>query len=272
MPKYDLIAIDIDGTLINGVHEITQPVYDAVQRVVDSGSQIVLCTGRPYPGAVRYMEELGLTKEGDFIINYHGALVQRTDTGEVVVDHQLNYDDLLKWDAFAKESGANFLAVRSDSVYADQFDFSPVSLIEPFVNNLNLRVRKFQDLDADLTYSKFIMQDDVAVIDRLESKVPDAFHEQYTVMRSVDNSLEVLNKDASKGRSLKDLAKHLGVPRERVMAIGDSGNDVDMVDYAGLGVAMGNAVPAVKEVADAVTASNEEDGVAVALNRYLFDQ
>lgn len=74
--KYDLIAIDIDGTLLDSTLQLTPPVFDAVQRVVDSGAKIVLCTGRPYPGAEDYMKELGLTQEGDYIINYHGALVQ----------------------------------------------------------------------------------------------------------------------------------------------------------------------------------------------------
>lgn len=272
MLKYDLIAIDIDGTLINSTHEITKPVYDAVQRVIDSGSKIVLCTGRPFPGAKPYMEELGLTKEGDYIINYHGALVQRTDTGKVVIDHQLTYEDMLKWHGFTKEVGVNFHAVRGDSVYSEQLDFSPKSLIEPFVNDMHLRVRKLAELDRDFTYSKFVMQDKVALINELQIKVPEEFAEQYTVIRSMEDSFEVLNKDASKGRTLKELANHLEIPRERVMAIGDSGNDIDMVDYAGLGVAMGNAVPAVKEVADVITTTNNQDGVAVALNRYLFNE
>ena len=86
----------------------------------------------------------------------------------------------------------------------------------------------------------------------------------------MENTIEVLNKEASKGQSLKELADHLGIPQERVMAIGDSGNDIDMVEYAGLGVAMGNAVPAVLNVADVVTDSVDNDGVATAINRYFF--
>ena len=81
-----------------------------------------------------------------------------------------------------------------------------------------------------------------------------------------------MNKKASKGQSLKELTHQLNIPKERVMAIGDSGNDIDMVEYAGLGVAMGNAIPEVKDVADVVTTTNEENGVAKAINRYFFEE
>ena len=271
MVKYDLVAIDIDGTLVNSNHDIPPAVADAVKRVVDSGSRIVLCTGRPYPGAKRYMEELGLTQEGDFIINYHGALVQRTDTGEVVLNHQLTHDDMIEWQAVAKEFGVSFQAIREDGIFTEAVDFTPTQLIEPFVNTMTLHVRTLADLDPELMYSKFVMTDELPLIDKLEEAIPADLAERYTIVRSMDNSIEILNKDASKGRTLKELADHLDIPRERVMAIGDSGNDIDMVAYAGLGVAMGNAVPAVLAVADVVTTTNNEDGVAEAINRHFFD-
>ena len=271
MVKYDLVAIDIDGTLVNSVHEITPAVADAVKRVVDSGSRIVLCTGRPYPGAKAYIEELGLTQEGDYIINYHGALVQRTDTGKVVINHQLTHDEMIEWHEFVKKHDVSFQAIREDGVFSEAVDFTPTQLIEPFVNTMMLHIRTLADLDPTLMYSKFVIQDEVALIDKLEDAIPADLAKRYTVIRSMDNSIEVLNKDASKGRTLKELADHLGIPRERVMAIGDSGNDIDMVDYAGLGVAMGNAVPAVLDGANVVTTTNNEDGVAKAINRYFFD-
>ena len=270
--KYDLIAIDIDGTLLNSTLQLTKPVFDAVQRVVDSGVKIVLCTGRPYPGAEDYMKKLGLTQEGDYIINYHGALVQRTDTGQIIIDHQLSYKDMIKWNDLAKTYESNFQAVRNDGVYTEQTDFSPKALTEPFVNEMPLRVRRLKDLDKKLPYSKFMMKNDAPVTQNLEDHVPMELRKDYTVIRSEADSLEVLNKLASKGQALKELANILEIPRERVMAIGDSGNDIDMVDYAGLGVAMGNAVSEVKDVADVITHTNDEHGVAVAIERYFFEE
>ena len=116
------------------------------------------------------------------------------------------------------------------------------------------------------------MKDDVARIDKLAAAIPDDMHERFTIIRSMDDSIEVLHKEASKGRTLKELIDHLGIPRERIMTIGDSGNDIDMVEFGGLGVAMGNAVPEVLAVADVVTSTNNEDGVAEAINRYFFGE
>lgn len=268
---YDLIAIDIDGTLIRGNAGVSAPVFEAIQRVVKAGKRIVLCTGRPFPGARRYMEELRLTQEGDFLITYHGALVQRTDTLETVIHHELSMADLQLWHEFVQDVGVNFQAVRNDGVYMDAVDVEPQALIEPFFNELPLRLRDFDQLNSTLNFSKFIMADQFELIEKLEEQIPRSFREKFTVVRSVENAIEVLNKDASKGQSLSELAEYLEIPRERVMAIGDSGNDIDMVEYAGLGVAMGNAIPAVKDVADIITDSVDEDGVATAINRYFFD-
>lgn len=270
--NYDLIAIDIDGTLVTRSHIISQPVFDAIERVKKTGKKIVLCTGRPFPGAKPYMEELRLTEEGDYMITYHGALVQRTDTMETVIHHELGYDDLMMWNELANSMKSNMHAVRNDGVFTDLTDLNYFALIEPFINNIPLRIRDMEKIDRDLTFSKFIMADEVDIIQKLEDNIPTEFRQKYTVVRSMDNTIEVLNKNASKGQSLRELADQLGIPQERVMAIGDSGNDIDMVEYAGLGVAMGNAVPAVLNVADVVTDSVDNDGVATAINRYFFGE
>lgn len=112
--KYDIVAIDIDRTLVDSTHQIRPRVKDIIQRVVDAGAKIILCTGRPYPGATRYMKALELTKEGDYIINYHGALAQRTDTGEIIVNHQLSYHDMLTWHKLSQDYKVNFQAIRND--------------------------------------------------------------------------------------------------------------------------------------------------------------
>lgn len=270
--KYDLIAIDIDGTLTDSTKLIPPRVKDAVERVVPAGVKIVLCTGRPYPGSTRYVKELNLIKEGDYIINYHGALAQRTDTGEIIVDHQLSYNDMLTWQKLACEYEVNFQAVRNDGVYMEGTDFDSNSLIEPFFNEMTLRVRKLNEMAKDSSFSKFNLQDEPVLIQTLEDHLPKDLTERYTVIRSEEDSIEVLNKNASKGQTLRELAELLEIPRDRIMAIGDSGNDIDMIAYAGLGVAMGNAVPEVLDVTDITTKTNDEEGVAIALEKYFFDE
>lgn len=269
--KYDLIAIDIDGTLIDPYRKITKPVFDAIQRVVKAGGKIVLCTGRPFPGAEGYMKELGLTREGDYIITYHGALAQRTDTGEIMVNHQLSHDDMMKWHDLAKEHGSNFQAVRNDGVYSEQVDFTPKALDEPYLNNMSLRVRTLSELDKDMGFSKLMMNNTEEVTQTLVDNVPAEYRKEYTITRSGPDAMEVLNIEADKGHALRELAEVLDIPSERVMAIGDFENDLGMLEFAGLGVAMGNAVAEVKDIADVITGTNAEHGVAQAIDNFFFE-
>lgn len=269
--NYDLIAIDIDGTLVAENKIISPQVNEAIQRVVQAGMKVVLCTGRPLPGAQPYVEELALNQVDDYLITYHGALVQRSDTLETILHHELTCQDLLDWRELTQSLDNNIQAVRNDGVFTDMRDLDYFKLMESYYNNIPLRIREIHEMKPELLFSKLFMGDDAIKLDRFEEAIPDFFRKEYTILRSGPNSLEILNKKASKGQSLSELANLLDIPQERVMAIGDSGNDIDMVEYAGLGVAMGNAVPAVKAVADVITENADNFGVAHAINRYLFN-
>lgn len=269
---YDLIAIDIDGTLVAENKIIADPVKAAVRRVVNAGKKVVLCTGRPVPGAKPYVEELGLNKVDDYLITYHGALVQRSDTLETVLHHELTYHDLLQWHKLTLSLDSDIQAVRNNGVFTDSKDLEYYDVMESYFNNMPLRIRQINEIDPELSFSKFIMPDRTDKLDAFQANIPADFEKKYTILRSAPTSIEILNKQASKGQSLAELADILAIPQSRIMAIGDSGNDIDMVDYAGLGIAMGNAVPAVKNVADVITDSAAEFGVATAINRYLFNE
>lgn len=151
-------------------------------------------------------------------------------------------------------------------------DLDYFKLMESYFNNIPLRIREMNEINPNLLFSKLFMGDDARKLDQFEEDIPDFFRKEYTILRSGPNSIEILNNKASKGQSLSELANLLHIPQERIMAIGDSGNDIDMVEYAGLGIAMGNAVPAVKAVADVITENAENFGVAHAINRYLFNE
>lgn len=117
-----------------------------------------------------------------------------------------------------------------------------------------------------------MMIDDPEVLEKAIARIPPEAYERYTIVRSSPNFLEILNKDADKGKGVAQMAEYLNIPRENVMCIGDHGNDLAMVKYAGVGVAMGNAEPSIKEAAQFVTTTNQEDGVAVAINKFVFEK
>ena len=115
-----------------------------------------------------------------------------------------------------------------------------------------------------------MMIDEPEVLDPAIAKLPLHFTEKYTTVKSTPFYYEIMNKNASKGNALAKLADHLGLNKDEVMAIGDNENDLTMLEYAGIGVAMKNAIPIVKEVADVETASNDEDGVALVVEQYVL--
>lgn len=270
MTAVDLIAIDMDGTLLNPDKKLTPEVNAAVQEAKQAGIRIVLCTGRPFPGVTDTLHQLSLENEGDFAITYNGALVQKTDTGEVAVNHTMNHEDYVTLQTAAKEAGVHFHAIHNEGVFTPNADISEYSVMEAYINQMPLFYRKPEEMDPHTSYNKMMMIDKVEVLDAGIAKMPQELWDRYTILRSEPFFLEFLNKQASKGTALKDLANVLGIPRERVMAIGDSGNDIDLIDYAGIGVAMENAIDEVKDVADVFTASNAEDGVAKAIRKYAL--
>ena len=125
-------------------------------------------------------------------------------------------------------------------------------------------------MDPATEFLKVMMIDEPAILDKAIARIPPEVKEKYTVLKSSPYFLEILDKRVNKGTGVKSLADVLGIKAEEVMAIGDQENDIAMIEYAGVGVAMDNAIPAVKEVANFVTKSNLEDGVAWAIEKYVL--
>ena len=116
-----------------------------------------------------------------------------------------------------------------------------------------------------------MMIDEPEILGPAMEKLPKEVYEKYTVVRSTPFFLEFLNKEVNKGVGVELLAKHLGIKREEVMTFGDAGNDLHMIEYAGLGVAMANAFDEVKEAANYITDTNENDGVAKAIEKFILE-
>lgn len=266
-----LVAIDLDGTLLNEEHKISPEVKQAIQAARQAGVKIVICTGRPFPGATAFLKELDLSADDDYVITYNGGLVQEVKSGKVVVRHMMDHDDYLTLQAAAQEAGSHFHAIHNEGIFTPNSDISEYSVREAYLIGLPLFYRKPEDMDPSVIYNKMMMIDKEPVLEAAISRLPKFLWDKYTILRSEPFFLEVLNKQASKGTAVKDLAELLNIPRESVMALGDGGNDVDMIEWAGIGVAMDNARDEVKAVADHITASNRENGVAQALETFVLE-
>jgi len=265
-----LIAIDMDGTLLNPQHEITPAVKAAIGRARDKGVSIVLATGRPFVGVERYLTELDLHQPGQYCISNNGALAHRADSGEVVAEKTLSFDDYLYLEQLARELGVHFQAFDKSFLYTPNKDISEYTIHEASLTGIPVRYRAVDEMDPATRFPKIMMIDKPALLDKAISGLPANMRDSYTVLKSAPYFLEILNPLVNKGYGVKMLAEKLGLQQSEVMAIGDQENDLAMIEYAGTGVAMGNAIKSVKKIAQFVTKSNREDGVAHVIEELVL--
>lgn len=266
-----LVAIDIDGTLVTSNRELTQQVTETLQEAHRQGIKIVLCTGRPLPGVEPELEALGLTGKEDYVITYNGSLVQAVQSEQVISAYELSYEDYLEIEMMARKVGVHLHVSGKDAIYTANRDLSPYTIYESFLVNMPVKYRTQEEMNQNIEMIKMMMIDEPEILDAAIAKLPDSFRQQYTVVKSAPFYLEVLNKKASKGAALASLAAHLNLQSEEIMAIGDNENDLTMIEYAGTGVAMKNAIPMIKEAADYITiGTNDENGVAEAIKKFVL--
>lgn len=265
-----LITIDIDDTLVNTAKQVTPRVKAALQEVTAQGVKVVLTTGRPLPGVQEYLDELGLNHQDDqYAITYNGGVVQTTN-GEELGGKELAYSDYLRLREVADELGAYLQVETIDAAYTSAKEINYWASRENFLIKMPLIIKPVDEMDPNDHYVKFMFIGDEADIDSWRDALPADVKEAYYIVKSTPQHLEFMHKDATKGSGLLTLAAKLGIDRSETMALGDQQNDVTMIEAAGLGVAMGNAVPEVKAVADVETTTQNADGVGVAVEKWVL--
>ncbi|WP_058910700.1 sugar-phosphatase [Entomohabitans teleogrylli] len=266
-----LIAIDMDGTLLLPDHTISPAVKNAIAAARARGVTVVLTTGRPFAGVESYLKELEMVNDSDYCITYNGALVQKASDGSTVAQTALTYDDYRYLEKLSHEVGSHFHALDRHTLYTANRDISYYTVHESYVATIPLVFCEAEKMDPATQFLKVMMIDEPAILDRAIARIPPEVKEKYTVLKSAPYFLEILDKRVNKGTGVKSLADALNIEAHEVMAIGDQENDIAMLQYAGVGVAMGNAIDSVKQAADFITASNLEDGVAQAINQFALN-
>lgn len=267
---YKLIALDMDGTLLNGEKKISEGNFKKIQEAKNNGKKVVIATGRPLLGIKKFLKELDLMSDEDYVIAFNGALVQSVGNGRVISKTTLSLNEYKELYTLSQKLGVHIHALTEKSV------MTPVNNkytgIEASINNIPIVELPVSEVNENETIVKVMMIDDPALLDEIIPQIPDAIKAKYTIVRSAPYFLEFLDKSVNKGVGVDAVAKELGLVAEQVICVGDAGNDIDMLKYAGLGVAMENAFDEVKEVAEYVTKSNEEDGVAHVIDKFMLGE
>lgn len=262
-----LIAVDLDYTLLDSRFQLSERNTRAVTLALERGIVVTLATGRMFVSADRFAEALGISAP---MITYNGAYVRYARSGRVLSHVPVERDHALSAIRLAAELGLHCSIYLDDKLYtskngweaemySDQCGVS--GMYEPGLESL------LADTSALPTKVLLIGAPDAMV--EIRVRLTELVSGQAYVTQSTPYYVEMMNKQVSKGRALKTLSESLGIPRDHVMAIGDSYNDIDMIEYAGVGVAVANSPEKVKSSASLVVPSNNDDGVAVAIEACL---
>ena len=270
-----LIAIDMDGTLLNEKKHIEKAQKEAIHEAIEAGIKIVLCTGRPLYGILPFYKELGLQEldqEGYVILN-NGCSVHKTKDWELIECSEITPDDMEHLYKFSEKYDINFTLVdemhyfnigrkpTKELIMDAQFVFSDIT-------DITLEEAK----SGKYKIVKVMFLGDPEEMKKFQTEYEDTIKERYEGVLSQSYVYEVLPKGYNKGTGLKNLAEKLGIKQKEVMAIGDGNNDVEMLEYANYGVAMGNASELAKNAAKYTTDTNENDGVAKAIRKYALNK
>lgn len=264
--KYKLLAFDLDGTLTNSKKVITPATKRALFAAMEAGATVVLASGRPVYGIMPLAKELGLERRGGYILAYNGGCIVDCRTMETVYDKKVPQDLVSQICDYAAERKLTMLTYEGDSIIASG-DNEYVQE-EARINKLPVRVIENLGAHIDFPVNKFLITEHPDTILAEIPGVKESFP-QMNVFRSAPFFMEIVPPDIDKAYALSKLLEKLGLTRKELAAFGDGDNDASMISYAGWGVAMENGSEKCKAAADEITRSNEEDGVAAALEKMI---
>ena len=266
---YRIIVLDLDGTLTNSRKEITPRTREALIRAQQQGIKVVLASGRPTYGIAPIANQLELDVYGGYILAYNGGEIIDWKTRDVLHAQVLAPEVIPYMYRCAHENGFAIVTYRDNYVITETPDDEYVQK-EAILNVMQtLRVDNFLEY-IDFPIPKCLIVGEAERLHQLEKVMYEQLKETNEVYRSEPYFLELVPKGIDKAQSLEVLLKKIGISREEVIACGDGFNDLSMIHYAGLGVAMQNAQPIVREAADFITFSNDEDGVAHVVERFML--
>ncbi|USS93147.1 Cof-type HAD-IIB family hydrolase [Fructilactobacillus ixorae] len=265
-----LIALDLDNTLLNSKKQISPRNEQVLRQLHEAGLRMVLCTGRPINAIWNYIEQLGLTTATDYTITFNGGLVIQNPTNQVLAEQGMPKADLQPLYQFAKAQRVPLDVLDFHQVYPLQ-ELGTSIYQEKLNGKINFHPASFATL-PEQTYAKGILANQAERLDQLQQVLPVELTTRYHVVRSQPEILEFLPPQVDKAAGLSALLQHFGWTFAELMAFGDAENDAGMLAHAGVGVAMGNATPAIKQVAHFQTTTNDQDGVATFLTRYFPQQ
>lgn len=266
--KYDLIALDMDGTLLNDDKVIPKENIDAIIEMQKQGKKVAICTGRPESGALPFVKDLHLEKYGGYVLSYNGGRIYDVKNRKILYNKAFPNEYLPKVMELIEGSSITVSSPLDDKIVAGHA-INPLSKTEANIVHLPFEFHE-NFVDLGITMNKLLLIDDPMVIGKYYPKLRDALEPNLHVFLSEPYFMEITPENVNKGEGLHHLAEITGISIEKMIAMGDSFNDIEMLKEAGLGVAMANSKEGVCEYANIVTVSNNQCGVAKIIKEYIL--
>ena len=266
---YKMLCLDVDGTLLNSNHKISKGTKEAIKRLSkEKDVRIILVSARMPKGIVFLQKELEIKEP---IICYSGSLVLDKDYN-IISNQYIKFNQVKEIVEEAQRCKVHVSLYKDDNWIIDDID--KWAQIEADITGIKPEIINFGKMANSTKYAnglnKILLIGDDSKISEIYKKLNIKFTKDLNIYPSKSNYLEIMNKDVSKTLAIKQLLDLYKIDRLEVIAIGDNFNDIDMLKFAEVGIAMGNAPNEVKEISNDVTSCNDEDGIVKAINKYFY--
>ncbi|MFJ5430187.1 Cof-type HAD-IIB family hydrolase [Pectobacterium actinidiae] len=267
--KFKLLAIDLDGTLLTSQKAVTPATREVLREALNRGLHVALVSGRTLPSVLQIMAELALDGARCWAIACNGALTWSQENSAIISTHVLEHDDILRLTQFGRSLNLECYQIDGQQLVASR-PIPPDAGALRYCRMPVVSLPSGWETHSRRQTPKMMFIEGRTTIDTLTARISPPLSRRYYFVRSEPNYFEVMQRGVNKGAACQALAAHLAIPPAAILAIGDEENDREMLAFAGTGIAMGNAVPKIKAIADWVTTNNDQEGVAVALQRYVM--
>ncbi|WP_426710803.1 Cof-type HAD-IIB family hydrolase [Cetobacterium sp. SF1] len=267
--KFKAIFTDLDDTLLTSKGIISKEDKEMIIEAQKKGVKFILASGRPTFAMLNLSKELELDKYKSYILSFNGGVVMECSNNKILFEEALSKDDIHKLYDFSKENKLHIITYFDKDIISETT--SEYIDVEVNLTGMNHRLVKDFKMEVNRSAIKCIILGEPSYLKKMEKELKEKYGSEYSIAISKPFFLEVTKRGIDKGNTLKRLIDKLNIKQEETIAVGDSYNDLSMLNAAGLAIAVDNAKPEIKEVADYITTSNDENGMANLIKKYILN-
>ncbi|HEY4617944.1 MAG TPA: Cof-type HAD-IIB family hydrolase [Flavobacterium sp.] len=263
--KYKMLVIDMDDTLLTDDHKISEENREMLFKAQEKGVHVILASGRPTPAMTAYAKELQMDS---YMISYNGAVITDLKEDKVLFEQTLTQEQIHELYDYSLKSKTHIITYLDGEVVSE----TSSEYIDIELNITGLEHNKVSDFKAAVNSSavKCILLEEPSYLKEVEKDLKKAMP-HLSVSMSKPFFLEVAQNGIDKAASIKILAEKLNILQSEIIAVGNAGNDLSMIEYAGLGVWVDNVTPELRDKGDVIVASNNDHGVAEVVRRFILN-